>query len=104
MRRYLLITTHYLQPVAPRTYDDAWIERWAAVYNANPQIAAIGITLDMFLAQPEQLLRAAVYHELVPLPEHLDFYPLLPKQRAIRERLDAEAAGQMALNLEGAAA
>lgn len=104
MRHYLLITAHRLRPAVERTYPDADIERWGEIYLANPQLATIGVTFEAFLNQPGQILRAAIYHELVPLPDHLDFYPLLPKQRAIRERLDAAAAGQMALNLEGSAA
>ena len=104
MRNYLLVTAHRLQPVVARTYADAYIERWGEIYLANPQLATIGITFEAFLNQPENLLRAAIYHELVPLPDHVNFYPLLPKQRALRERLDAAAAGQMAHNLEEHAA
>lgn len=102
--RFLLTTDMNFAPAAPRTYADGYLDQWGEIFLANPQLRTLGVSFEQFLAQPAEILRAAVYHDLMPLPEHMDFYPPLPRQRAIRERLDAEAAGQLSLNLEERAA
>jgi hypothetical protein len=100
MLNYLLLTQARLTPAVPRTWPDAYLDHWGDVYLGNPALRAIGITFEMFLQAPEQILGSATFHTLMPLPEGHKFYPLLPAQRAVQERVDAEAAGQMSLNLE----
>ena len=100
MMHYLLLTQARLTSITPRTYDDVWLHHWADVYLANTGLRAIGITFEMFLQAPAQILASATFHTLMPLPEAHKFYPLLPAQRAVQERVDAAAAGQMSLNLE----
>jgi hypothetical protein len=99
---YLLITQARLTPIVPRTYDDDYIERWGDEYVAHPYLRAIGISFEQFLQFPRELLESASVTTLIPLPEAHKFYPLLPKQRAVQERVDAEAAGQMRLPLDRA--
>lgn len=102
-RHYLLITEARLQPQVPRCYDDAHLDHWGEVYRANAGLGAIGITFEIFLQAPQMFLDSATHHILVPLPEGRPFYALLPAQRAVQERLDAEDAGQLSLSLGEAA-
>lgn len=104
MLNYLLLTQARLTPAIPRTYSDACLDHWGEVYLDNPGLRAIGITFEMFLQQPAQILESATFHTLMPLPEPHKFYPLLPQQRAVQERVDAAAAGQTSLNFEERAA
>lgn len=97
---YLLLTQARLTPAVPRTYDDAWLHHWGDVYLANAGLRAIGITFEMFLQAPQQILGAATFHTLMPLPPAHKFYPLLPRQRVAQEQIDAAAAGQTSLNFE----
>jgi len=100
---YLLITQARLTPIVPRTYPDAWIEDWGAEYLAHPFLRAIGISFELFLQFPRELLDTASVSTLIPLPTAHGLYPLLPRQRAVQERVDAEAAGQLSLPFKGGA-
>lgn len=99
---YLLITQARLRPIVPRTYDDDYLDRWGDEYLAHPFLRAMGITFEQFLQFPRELLDGASVMTLIPLPDPHKFYPLLPKQRAVQERVDAEAAGQLPLPLDRA--
>ena len=97
---YLLITQARLQPIVPRTYDDDYLEHWGNEYRARPFLRAIGISFEQFLQFPRELIDTASVSTLIPLPNAHGFYPLLPAQRAVQERVDAAAAGQLALPFE----
>lgn len=46
------------RPVEGRTWSDEYIEFWAGVYQANPQVAARGVLFATFLRAPHAILRA----------------------------------------------
>lgn len=85
---------------APLILPDEAIDFWGGVYLENPVLAQIGITFEAFLAQPREILPAAHFSAIVPLTDFIDSFSLLPKQRAVQERLDAESAGQLSFKLE----
>jgi len=58
------------------TYDDAHIERWGEFFTAHPALRRL-CTFEQFLAQPAAWLRRLLGGEL------------LPRQRAVQQRLDA---------------
>lgn len=99
---YLLCTHRRFEATAaaaPLIMADELLEFWGAIYLDNPVIAQLGISFEAFLAQPARILPAASFTALVPLTEFFDRLPLLPAQRAVRDRLDAADAGQMELAL-----
>jgi len=102
---YLLCTqARFQRPtyVTPLVMSDEVIDFWGEVYLANPAIAQLGITFEMFLAQPLNLLPAATFEAVIPLTDLLlGRVALLPRQRAVQERLDAADAGQLSFDLEG---
>lgn len=64
------------------------LDRWSEIYLSNNIAARLpGMTLTIFLENPEEILKAAIYKTPAPLPDGEDFYPLLPKQ--INAALDA---------------
>lgn len=92
---YLLITSQRLHHgEGSRTFSDAEIDHWGEIYLANPWLYRLGISFGEFIESPAAYLHAVGCAALMPLPEGAKFYPLLPAQRAVQERLDAEAAGQ----------
>lgn len=101
---YLFCTHERLKNVAAHTpikMSEAVIDMWADVYAANPMIALLGISFEMFLIQPHKFLPTANFTAIIPLTdEMLARLPLLPKQRAVQERLDAADAGQLSFELD----
>lgn len=74
-----------------RRYPDAYIEHWGEIYARNTWLRDIGVTFEMFLEQPDRVLASPTCQALMPSPvDH--FYPLLPQQRAVQARIDAERA------------
>ena len=97
---YLLITAARLHHAgAARTFADAEIERMAEIYQANPGLYRLGVSFGEFIEQPDAYLPLVAPHALIPLDAGVRFYALLPRQRAVQYRLDSEAAGQLALDL-----
>lgn len=68
------------------TWPDAYLERWGEVYLANPQLRVRGVLFETFLLAPEALLLAAS----LP-PGMVPGARLLPRQAAVRRRLDEQA-------------
>jgi hypothetical protein len=103
---YLLCTqARFRRPehVTPLIMTDEEIDFWGGVYLANPAIFQLGISFEQFLAQPRELLPAATFGALISLTDLLlSRVTLLPKQRAVQERLDAADAGQLAFDLDPA--
>lgn len=62
-----------------KTYSDEYLDHYADRYVAM-HLKGHGITLDQFLANP------ARYEHLA-----LEPFPLMPEQKAVRDRLDAQA-------------
>ncbi len=58
----------------------------------NNRLNDRGITLEQFLANHEYIISCVFFDKPMPLPDGVDFYPLLDKQRAIQQRLDDEEA------------
>lgn len=84
-------TTFGFEGIAP-VYTDEHIERCAKLYMQNPELRARGVLFVMFLAQPQAYLRAIDFGLVMPLPPGEEFYPLLPDQRAVRDRIDCALA------------
>lgn len=59
------------------TYPDAYLEHWAEVFTAHPCLRRI-CTFEQFLARPQMTLAAVIGGTL------------LPRQRAVQRRLDAQ--------------
>lgn len=85
--------------VKPLVMSDEEIEFWGGVYLANPTLSMLGFTFEAFLTEPRRILPAAEFSAIFSLTEFFDRLPLLPAQRAVRERLDAQDAGQIELAL-----
>ncbi|MBL3601597.1 MAG: hypothetical protein JMN25_17325 [gamma proteobacterium endosymbiont of Lamellibrachia anaximandri] len=67
-------------------YSDNYIEFYAEVYLANRAVLRDrGILFETFLHHPEEILEAAAFKKPLPLDD--TFYPLLPAQAAVQERL-----------------
>lgn len=64
-------------PVRVPSYSDEYIEHWAEIFNRE-QLAAHGILFEVFLELPQDILDALQDSPL----------PLLPEQRAVRDRLE----------------
>ena len=72
------------------TYPDAYIDYWGEIYTANPVLHRRGILFESFLQAPHELLAAVANGTALPLPDREDFYPLLPAQQRVRDRLVME--------------
>ncbi|MCU7877250.1 MAG: hypothetical protein KZQ84_10705 [Candidatus Thiodiazotropha sp. (ex Lucinoma borealis)] len=71
-----------------KVYQDQYLEYWGDVYLSNKAILKErGVLFDTFLIDPKAILEAVLFGKPLPLPEGEDFYPLLPSQRAVQERL-----------------
>ncbi len=71
---------------APYTVPDEQLEYWAGVYLANRSLSARGISFEVFLAAPAQILNALA-RPIVPTG-----LVLLPAQRAVREEIEMHEA------------
>jgi hypothetical protein len=71
-------------------YDDAYIEHWARVYHARPWLYERGVQFATFLAYPHEILRVFEEERRNRLRN-----PLLPAQRAVQRRLDADVDAQI---------
>lgn len=76
------------------TYDDAYIDHVAAIYRASPTLSRVVMSFETFIA-----LRWLADNTLPSMP-HQDnrcaspFFPLLPEQLAVQQRLDAAERNQ----------
>lgn len=59
---------------------------WIQIWNAN-NLGNRGILLGPFLQNPDGILRALIFRSAWPDRGDEEFYPLLPAQRAVAERL-----------------
>lgn len=66
--------------VAPSTYSDEHIEYWAVQYRSR-RIWRYGVTFEMFLRYPQEILDALLRR---------GFLPLLPEQQKVQQRLDEQ--------------
>lgn len=76
-------------------YDDNYLNKWAAVYAANPALSRRHILFETFLQAPGEILQAVQRHDALlrdPAAGGPDPLPLLPAQRRVQARLDAAAA------------
>jgi len=78
--------------------SDERLDFLGGLYLENPRLALIGISFEMFLADPRPFLGMQIAG-LLSADEAVAFLRLLPRQRAVRDRLDAADAGQMELAL-----
>ncbi len=69
-----------------RILPDEQLEYWASAYLANRNLSARGITFDVFLAAPAQILNALA-RPIVPSGP-----VLLPAQRAVRDEIEMHEA------------
>lgn len=67
-------------------FTDAHIERCAQIYHASAVLPR-AVPFIAFLCRPHHHI--ALYHNHRALPAGDEFLPLLPKQRAVQQRLDA---------------
>ncbi len=74
---------------ARRTFPDEHIERWGAVYLANPQLRARGVLFETFLLAPVEILSACARPAVA-----VSSCGLLPRQIDVRRRADEETALQ----------
>lgn len=79
--------------------SDEELDYLGDLYLANPQLHRCGISFERFLGDPADFLGARGIG-IGALDEVRGFLRLLPAQRAVRDRLDAEAAGQQAFAFE----
>jgi|GEM_PF-5430448 len=60
------------------------LEHWASFYVAN-NIKAKGLSFELFITDPNAYCEALIFGCAMPL--HEDFYPLLPEQKVIADKL-----------------
>ena len=72
--------------VTPLLMDDQELDFWGEIYLANPLLARLGISFEAFLAQPRRLIECANVGASVSLQRFFEDLPLLPAQRAARDR------------------
>ncbi|MCU7842090.1 MAG: hypothetical protein KZQ94_22305 [Candidatus Thiodiazotropha sp. (ex Troendleina suluensis)] len=78
----------YLEEWNGCVYSDAYLSYWGDVYVANRAILEDrGVVFETFLTDPRAILEAVLFCKPLPLSEGEDFYPLLPSQKAVQERL-----------------
>jgi hypothetical protein len=80
-------TSSFVPPALSAPYSDEYIEHWAQEYRAR-RVWRYGVPFELFLRQPRQILNALL---------HQGFLPLLPEQRKVQQRLDADEAEAEAL-------
>ncbi|MCU7906505.1 MAG: hypothetical protein KZQ76_11830 [Candidatus Thiodiazotropha sp. (ex Epidulcina cf. delphinae)] len=69
-----------------KVYQDEYLSYWGDAYIANRSILKErGILFETFLQAPRAILEAAAFFKPLPLTD--DFYPLLPAQRIVQDRL-----------------
>ncbi|MEW8522521.1 MAG: hypothetical protein AB2552_05660 [Candidatus Thiodiazotropha endolucinida] len=69
-------------------YPDNYLDHWGDLYVRNcALLKARGVLFETFLMAPRDILTAVAFNKPLPLAEGQAFYPLLPKQQAIQERL-----------------
>lgn len=78
---------------APFVFEDGYIERWGAIFLANPSLRRRGIRFDVFLQAPREILAAHVYADLnrwdeLDTDEH-GYLPLTYQQRRAAARVAA---------------
>jgi len=66
-----------------RIYGDAYLNHWADVY-VQRRVKRFGITLDQFLAQPEQMLNRVARFEAA---EHAQQEPTMHRQERRQDAL-----------------
>lgn len=66
--------------------SDQHIDYWGNVYQAN-NLFARGITFETFVQYPCEILAAVIACRKPPLQDGQDYYPLLPAQECVRQRL-----------------
>tara|TARA_R110002072_G_scaffold53406_1_gene141035 strand:+ start:160 stop:537 length:378 start_codon:yes stop_codon:yes gene_type:complete len=71
--------------------NEAQLERLCDLYIEN-KIKDRGYTLEQFLENHRSIISSVVFNVPAPLPIDEDFYPLLPAQRKVMDKLDREAA------------
>ena len=71
----------------PRVTDDD-LECWGNYYLAN-QLYARGILFATFMQDPRAIAEAITFRWAMPIPDGEEFYPPLPAQREVAERIDA---------------
>ena len=95
--KYLVMRLDHDPDVGARSLikSDEELEYFGELYLANPQLSRCGISFERFLGDPANYLGARGIG-IGALDEVKGFLHLLPAQRAVRDRLDADAAGQQA--------
>ncbi|MEX2524464.1 MAG: hypothetical protein WD750_05870 [Gammaproteobacteria bacterium] len=83
-----------MRPAWERDIGDPILDRWCAIYHANPSLRVRGLTLEQFLYDPEKRLQETVFNHVQP-GGGTDFRPLLPRQLAVLHDLAEEEAGQL---------
>lgn len=58
---------------------------WRRIYTANPRLMNL-MSFECFIQAPEQYLFSYTFGTAQPLVD-ADYYPLLPRQRIVKERL-----------------
>lgn len=98
---YLLCTRRRVEAaahVAPLIMSDERLDFLGDLYLENPRLSLAGISFEMFLADPRPFLGMQIAG-ILSADEAVAFLRLLPRQRAVRDRLDAAGVGQMELAL-----
>lgn len=80
-------------------YGDEYLDHWGEIYAAN-HLRSRGILFEMFLRYPAEIMQAVGFGCALPLPAGETFYPLLPRQRAVQERLDTLDAAEARADAE----
>lgn len=98
---YLLCTHRRFEAAAaaaPLIMSDERLDFLGGLYLENPRLSLAGISFEMFLSDPRPFLGMQIAG-ILSADEAVAFLRLLPRQRAVRDRLDAADAGQMELAL-----
>lgn len=67
---------------------DEMLDYWGLIFTANSLSTKVpGLTFTKFLAAPERYLESVTFGIAEPIVDGGDYYPLLPRQRAVFERL-----------------
>lgn len=76
-------------------YDESMMDYWYQVYATNHLYTRHRITFETFLEAPEAILSAVTFSTPLPLPPGEVFYPLLPAQQAVMDKLDLEHVAEL---------
>ncbi|MEW8494269.1 MAG: hypothetical protein AB2604_10725 [Candidatus Thiodiazotropha taylori] len=69
-------------------FSDEHIDFWGDVYIANRALLRErGVLFETFMFAPKDILSAVLSGRAIPLSNDQDFYPLLPAQMKVAERL-----------------